>query len=223
MEGWQVMSLLLHNKMIKVFAYKRSGTHFLMSSLYYNYYNDQDLSEVMYRKFIWYDDEGEHRSRKIKMKWLKLFGGHVNANVLSKEIIYNRNIYLYRDGRDVLVSMWKMLQTDKEFLEWLNKSLIELWWENVNAWLKTNIFKVSYNELINDFENTMKKIEKSFCLKRLNIKLIKPGKVGWNPGKAKIGLYKLYWDKKSLKLFDDITDSFRIQQKEEGKNVAYNI
>ena len=90
----------MKNNYIKIYSHPRSGTHFLETFLAKNFYKNEDLSS---NGAIHYG----HWSNKILLEegepYHKLFGSHFFPRD-SK--IDKKNIYIYRDGRAVIASIW---------------------------------------------------------------------------------------------------------------------
>lgn len=126
--------------------------------------------------------------------------------------------YLARDGRDVMTSFWRFLHhysglgprtfnvgqfmeaRPTGHLERYNgdpypETMIGRWWDHVKSWMETEIPGVcylTYEKLLNDFDGQVEKIANHLqqpVPKTIN----KPGMVGINPWKGKIGTYKEYF------------------------------
>jgi bile-salt sulfotransferase len=85
-------------RIAQVYSHPRSGTHFLMVTLWRNFCPSIDLAEsgVLSR----------HWAELVKLPprpYTRLFGGHG----LPSERLRSHRVYIYRDRRDVAVSLWK--------------------------------------------------------------------------------------------------------------------
>jgi len=93
----------------KVYSFPRSGTHFLMATLKRCFYPNVDLflSNVAgYRdgkEVLWGQGHWANMVPQAETEYGKLFGSHI----LPVGAMPEPSIYLYRDGRDVAVSLWR--------------------------------------------------------------------------------------------------------------------
>ncbi len=190
---------------IKIYSHPRSGTHFLESFLAENFYRDENLSSD---GPIYYG----HWSNKILLETgephHKLFGSHFFPD---KAKINSKSIYIYRDGRDVIASIWNSKFYNKEwegisFSEFLRKDLdwygglgqkqdvkmniVQHWYKHVYDWHKVNnenLLILNFEDLKNNPNKLYKKICKEFFpFKYFKGKLVGFGKV--DPIKRKVGL-----------------------------------
>jgi bile-salt sulfotransferase len=190
---------------IKIYSHPRSGTHFLEAFLAENFYRDINLSSD---GPIYYG----HWSNKILLETgephHKLFGSHFFPD---KSKIKKNSIYIYRDGRDVIASIWNSKFYNKEWegitfseflkrdLDWLGgpgqkenikMNIVQHWFKHVDDWHKVK----SENLLILNFEDLKKHPEKNYkviCKKFFPYKYLKGRLVGFkniDPIKQKVGL-----------------------------------
>jgi len=114
---------LVTRKGVKVFSHPRSGTHLMMHTLKRNFYPDVDLMVRGGSAGHWAD-----RRQTNANPVAGLYGGHGRWNDRVGQCIY-----IYRDGRDVAVSMWLSKETmhpdwrNLPFPEWLSKPLDWHW------------------------------------------------------------------------------------------------
>jgi hypothetical protein len=110
------------NNHIKIFSHPRSGTHFLEAFLAKNFYQNHELSSNWP---IYYG----HWSNKILLEkgepYHQLFGSHFFP---EKVKMFSKMIYIHRDGRDVITSIWKSKFYNKDwkdisFSEFLRKKI----------------------------------------------------------------------------------------------------
>lgn len=196
---------MIKNDLIKVYGYMRSGNHFLMAALYLNFYENDgiDYSLVTEGKDFFVDQYGNVMKDIIKIDWHRLWGGHLKVNQIK---LTGKEIYIFRKGKDVLYSYWKLINPGTDFNLWVNKEKIFEWYVHLKEWFKENVYIISYEELNLFFNDTMKEIQKVFDLKLLRENFLKPGKVGWKPGRGDIGESLQYWNEKNQKIFKDLTE-----------------
>jgi len=175
--------------MILVISHRRSGTHWVIDALRNNF------PEIGYRFFNLDQISPNHNNyisiKEFKRKISKLcqhviLKSHMSAQLTpfrSNERKYiinllenNKVIYIYRDGRDVLVSLYHYMQGFRDdlppfsdfikmkndldyFYDSLNR--IEYWKEHVKGWMNEfnlDIITISYEKLHSDYENIIKEL-----------------------------------------------------------------
>ena len=167
-------------KYIKIYSHPRSGTHFLEAFLAKNFYKDEELSS---NGSIYYG----HWSNKILLEdgepYHKLFGSHFFPVDSKKE---DKMIYIYRDGRAVIASMWNSKFYNKKwegitFSEFLRKdidwyggpgqkkypkiNIIQHWHQHIESWainLNPNLLVIRFEDLKKNPEQSYLKICKKF-------------------------------------------------------------
>lgn len=193
------------NNYIKIFSHPRSGTHFLEAFLAKNFYDGDDLSS---NGPIYFG----HWSNKILLEggepYHKLFGSHFFP---EDSKFTNKMIYIYRDGRAVIASIYnsKFYNKDWEglsFSEFLRKdidwygglgqkkqtkmNIVEHWFQHTDTWLNV----VNNNLLFIRFEDLKEhpdKIYLDICRKFYPKKFLKAKLFGIqniNPISKKVGL-----------------------------------
>ncbi|GAB1855745.1 hypothetical protein MHTCC0001_05790 [Flavobacteriaceae bacterium MHTCC 0001] len=210
---------------IKIYSHPRSGTHFLEAFLAKNFYSNHELSS---EGSIYFG----HWSNKILLEngepYHKLFGSHFFPSQVQ---ISSKPIYIYRDGRAVIASLWnsKFYQKDwlgisfSEFLrreiDWYGgtgqksepkMNIIQHWYNHVESWLlNEEIFSLRFEELKNNPQQIYSKISKEyFPLKYYKAKLfginnLDPihNKVGLKPNSTKINSWKKLFSEEDLNFF----------------------
>jgi len=190
---------------IKIYSHPRSGTHFLEAFLAKNFYRNQDLSS---EGSIYFG----HWSNKILLEegepYHKLFGSHLFPEQHKK--LFNA-IYIYRDGRDVIASLWnsKFYQKDWfgiSFSEFLRKeidwyggtgqkalpkvNIVQHWFNHVDSWVNCNdedIFILRFEDMKNNPKKAYQDITKKFFpFKYYKNRLF--GVKRFDPIKNKVGL-----------------------------------
>ncbi len=175
--------------LILVVSHRRSGTHWVIDSLRnnfpdveYQFYNLDEISKnrqhyIPINKF----------ARKIsKTSGHLILKSHMTAQLTPfepgerefvKELLRsNKVIYVYRDGRDVLVSLYYYMQGFRkdlpkfsDFIRMENDfdhyydsvNRVEYWREHVAGWISKSdldIITVSYEQLHSDYEDTIRKL-----------------------------------------------------------------
>ncbi|TDY11768.1 sulfotransferase domain-containing protein [Meridianimaribacter flavus] len=195
----------MKNNYIKIYSHPRSGTHFLEAFLAKNFYQNHDLSS---EGSIYYG----HWSNKILLEegepYHKLFGSHFFPD---KTEISEKTIYIYRDGRAVIASLWNsgFYNTDWKgisFSDYLRKdidwfggtgqkmypkmNIIQHWEKHIDSWLELNnrnIFYLSFEDLKNNPHKVYNQINKKFFpIKYYKEKVFGNTKI--DPIKSKVGL-----------------------------------
>ena len=224
------------NPIVKVVSHPRAGTHFLEACLYYTFYNDgkRDLSSPSWserghwRNGFRQRDEMKYGERK---KWGKLGTSHPMFS--EKYLEHEKLIYIVRDGRDNVLSLWRtkpMMPSAwkdislSDFLrekidwhpapvykatdEWKDKyNVIEHWLLHVESWWKErpkNTFFVQYERLVLNPGKVLKEIEEHFELKSIDGYRVPDGLIGFVPVEGKVGRWKDYFSSEDLELFFSI-------------------
>lgn len=137
------------NNLIKVYSHPRSGTHYLQSFLARNFYPKMNLSSA---GKIYYG----HWSNKLLLQegepHMKISGDHFFP---EDSRMHEKMIYIYRDGRAVIASLFNSLFYNKDwegisFSEYLRKTIdwkggpgqkkaysgniVQHWFEHVESW-----------------------------------------------------------------------------------------
>lgn len=170
----------MKNNYIKIYSHPRSGTHFLEAFLAKNFYQNKSLSS---EGSIYYG----HWSNKLLLKdgepYHKLFGSHFFPD---KTKISKKSIYIYRDGRAVIASLWNsgFYNTNWKgisFSEYLRKdidwiggtgqemypkmNIIQHWEKHIDSWFEItnkNILYLRFEDLKNNPDEVYNKINKFF-------------------------------------------------------------
>ncbi len=190
-------------KYIIIASHRRSGTHFLIDSLFNNFVDikngyvnldrlltthNENLSISQFKKII------SNRKKTILKTHtfgdFSTFTDKIISCFIKEEILpFAKIIYIHRDGKDVLNSLYYYLQSKggkykffSEFIHSKNKfdnyktylNRIEFLREHKNSWEKRDVFRIEYEYLKNDYNNNLEKIAKYLNL-NLNQKIIKIG------------------------------------------------
>lgn len=162
---------------VRVCSFHRSGTHFLMASLYANF-NFPDLTTDLpdYGDEILFVNEGEYVKR---CPWHLMFGSH-DPWPNRDRVPLNKVLYIYRNPMDVMRSCCTLAgkkmedESAEEVQAWMRR-----WYSHVESYFKAGAFAVSYEELLADFEAVMDRIGKAFKLERKTVQFVRPPLVGW--------------------------------------------
>lgn len=167
--------------LIKIYSHPRSGTHFLEAFLAKNFYPDLDLAS---KGPIYYG----HWSHKILLEegepYHQLFGSHFFPGDAKPA---PKMIYIYRDGRAVIASIWNSKFYQKEwegisFSEFLRKdidwygglgqqgrakkmNIVQHWYSHVEEWEKVrndNLIHIRFEELKRNPNKIYRQITKKF-------------------------------------------------------------
>lgn len=185
--------------MIKVCSHLRSGTHFLMATLYKNFQFSEDLSEVItVPNAKWYSTDKD----TVVVPWQKLFGSHTKFEECG--ISSNEILYIVRHPIDCLFSLWRGVgwQPTLTFEDWLIEpdllfgvNKVQYWYDHVLSYI-TKVFFIKYEDLYHNNENILHIVSDYFKLKRKNAKFERIDEVvGWSPNGAKPGFCKLASEK----------------------------
>jgi len=201
----------MENKAIKIYSYKRSGTHLLMKSLYDNFeISDTALNIKSSNCNLHWYNQNDKALNGVTVPWGKLFGSHS----LPNKVNFNkqRSIYIFRSGIDVLWSNHRTFKIKKDFNDWITQKVIENWMNHVIMWLQVGIYSIQFEELIQDFDKTIINIETKFKLKRKNLNFTKTDIIiGWSPGSGSVNGAISQWNDENIKLYNEIVDLKYIQ------------
>lgn len=182
--------------MIRVFSHPRSGTNYLAALIKENFYPDMDLKKSTQPGVV---GHWNNRATVKPSAYGRLFGGHGNP---QRYKLLPQDIYIYRDGRDVALSVWRSKHfmnkdwegiTFSEFirrpLDWIHSpgdkynntmTIFEHWKYHLSAWETASVCSVRYENLLSNQENVIRKIAWRFGIVLDEYKPIK-SLVGWFP------------------------------------------
>lgn len=194
------------NNYIKIYSHPRSGTHFLEAFLAQNFYKGKSLSSD---GAIHYG----HWSNKILLEtgepYHQLFGSHFFPEDTAKS---DKMIYIYRDGRAVIASIWNSGFVNKDwegitFSEFLRKDIdwygglgqekypkidiVTHWYNHVESWVNLqdpNLHIMRFEDLKNNpYQEYLKICKKFFPWAYFKNKYLIKTKL--DPIKRKVGLH----------------------------------
>lgn len=226
----------MHNKLIKIYSHPRSGTNYLGALLKENFYKNIDLSTY---------GEWGHWSNRVNFDKPVLHGKLLGNHLFKEPKNSTPKIYVYRDGRDVCLSMWRSYNFNnknldvplseylKHVLDWngspgfkynSNKSIVEHWYQHLNIWLKyankrDDILLIRYEDLLLNTEDVLNNISKSYNIeydkKFTNIKSL----VGPSSNTGKLMTWKEYFTEADLEYFFSIVKNNKFLWSDHNKNI----
>jgi len=214
-------------KNILVISHERSGTHFLINAIAFNfpYYSNNELgvigsSEELEKIFSTYYAVEEKR----------IFKSHHQFEFFRSffhELLQHFHVfYIVRDGRDVLNScfhyfnkhpdIFPQAKSIREFLT-MNayqdyckvspSNMVERWVMHVKGWLeqKDNVNIIYYEDLFYNFEETIANIANALNLAppdRITVPTLQDRSI--DPRKGTVGDWKNHFTEEDLRIFDSI-------------------
>lgn len=187
-------------KKILVVSHERSGTHFLINTIAFNFsqYSNIQLdfpeNEEEFNQFV---------VRYTGKKEKRIFKSHHQQYVFQKRVekLFDdyEVFYIIRDGRDVLASCWKYFNNhpqsfpvsktlnellkkdpgtfkqDKAYNFVKTENMVDRWAQHVESWLfiQSQITIIKYEDLYCNFEHIIRKIASQLNLKE-PLSIIKP-------------------------------------------------
>jgi len=189
--------LIMNKKNIIIASHRRSGTHLTIDSILNNFpifNNNEDYIVETLDHLTSHDLKNKMKSEDLKKlmhgkssllkthstAYIKDFfaGGRVDQKYIENIFDDAKVIYVFRDGRDVLVSLYNYMKSfDKEtrgasfheFIRMVNNfdndgyegdvNRVEYWSYHVEGWLNNNdCLFLKFDEIKNDYEKTLCKI-----------------------------------------------------------------
>ncbi len=221
---------------LKVYSHPRSGTHFLGCALYLNFELRAEAARVereYFRKeqprFLGLDGESED------VPWASI-AAHRDVHRFRENVsdCAQARLYLVRGCKEVLASVyhWRLMRNHRDepllsdeqlsFEEFLRRPLgwsesvhqrtendftpVEHWAYHTSTWLDSGEFWVRYEDLVRDYESTLKLVEERFGLVRkpeaMDAFLPVPGRVGYNPTSARDRAASM-WTERTVNLWEE--------------------
>lgn len=153
---------------IKVYGHKRSGNNLLLASLFLNWQRQcRDAGEVV---------ENERGERKYQ-PYAKLFGGHAPAWEYP-EVALRQGVYVVRDPRDCLDSLWAFLNPNVPRTEFITRERVGDWCYHVRSykgWMPFVRFEPLVRQGLTAFPEIIKRLPEVARIKRVS------SPVGWSP------------------------------------------
>lgn len=206
--------------MIKVYSHPRSGTNYLAALIGINIYPGRRLGTGPGVVGHWAD-----RARVRGNPYGRIFGGHGLPRHYA-ETLSPTDCYIFRDGRDVAVSLWNsahfinpewkrgtFAQFLRQPLDWVcspgdkklgnEMTIFEHWRWHLETWQKANVIMVRYEELCNDVGGVMRRIASVAGVELGEVKLTS-GLSGWFPSHGKPGAWREIMTRADRRLFANI-------------------
>jgi len=179
----------------KIYSYRRSGTHLLMASIFHNFELPNNISKKMSLDNKSWNGK-EVNGEEIEVPWSDLFGTHdVGSSYMG------RGIYIYRHPMDTFYSHWVFSGKYPALHVWLEEKNIRHWKDQIAQALSYPLLKVRYEDLIDNFQDTMKNIQEYTGLNPKQTSFVPVSKdVGWDANKSGGHEHRSKFDQKSLDL-----------------------
>lgn len=189
-------------KNIIVISHRRSGTHLTIDSIRNNFkdykkhnfitLNEDIRNEDFKHKFFKLTD---NNSVVIKTHFLPEFNIYNldNETIIKLEKLFQNShlIYVYRNGLDVMVSLYEYMKKfdenvlNSEFNDFIftnnnfdetkqNYNRFEFWKEHIKSWQNSvykNIYWIKYEDYIKNYENSLTDVSKALNIRK-NEKLV---------------------------------------------------
>ena len=168
---------------IKVCSHRRSGTHFLMASIYENFEVGDQTGAIKVAGQCWHENGKEIAS----IPWCNLFGAHGPLSAACKKNIpYKRLLYVVRHPYDCLFSLWRFWHqkdekgNDIDLIDFMSTERICRWRDHVTSY--AGVRTIRYEDLCERFDVVMSMIGEKYGLTPKHSEIRRPeGLVGWSP------------------------------------------
>lgn len=191
--------------MIRVFSHPRSGTNYLAALIKENFYPDVDLSKS---KQLGVVGHWNNRATVKPSEHGRLFGGHGKP---TRYKLLPQDVYIYRDGRDVALSVWQSKHfMNKEWegisfsefihrpLDWIHSpgtkynntmTIFEHWHYHLSEWENSSVYFVRYEKLTKNPMVVIRQLAKNFGIKLATYNPVND-LVGWFPNSGTCARWK---------------------------------
>lgn len=186
--------------MVKVYSHPRSGTNYLCALLAANFYPGQDLSKRAGVVGHW-----ANRAQVRPTPHGKLFGGH---GLPRRYKLSPSDIYVFRDGRDVALSLWRskhfkhpswenlsFSEYIRELLDWVNSpgdkydsglTIFQHWKNHLELWSGA-VTMVRYENAVRHPEQVVRRLSKLTGIPLQGKLRTVDDLVGWFPSSSDSG------------------------------------
>jgi hypothetical protein len=215
---------------ILVASHRRSGTHLTIDSIINNSAKEFRLAnfdKIRSEQPINLDNNVVYKTHCNGKKFLD---SYCNLN-------FDKIIYVYRDGRDVMKSLLKYEGESVDFYEFINKpnkyeideyekelTKMECWGYHINSWMNRDVFYLKFGDIVDNYEGVIEELFDYLEVTRVNITqdIRQSSRLKYYIDKyllrkdittvkfrgGKKGGYEQYFDKRSLKLFNEILKQY---------------
>lgn len=179
----------MRNLKVSVLSHRRSGTHLTIDSLINNFkiFDDYVSVEDLPKKNRKSVEKIESESVILKSHSEYNLNSYLQNEHLANLVRNSNIIYVFRDGRDVMASLYDYKNShDKSMkgksfstfirekndykcgVEYSGLSRVEYWCKHVSRWLASKeILFIKYQEWINNYMGTIEKIENYLDIRSL--------------------------------------------------------
>lgn len=175
-------------------SYRRSGSHYFGLLLKSAFYGSQQIGGIM-GDALGHPFHGVHDEM---CDWAGLFAGHIEHPVPSVDI------YLVRDGRDALSSLYRLKGESVSFSEFL-RQYAQQWYAQTQAW-KEKAYIVRYESLVRAPDAEMALIGAKFGLEPDAWRHATRRLVGYSPSRRGIGQWREMFTRKDEAFFDSVVE-----------------
>lgn len=219
---------------MKVWGHPRSGNHFLASLIHSAFYASAERFSLRVssgatghwsqRRSGVREAFGSVSVDELTVPWGRLLGSHVG----EPPAVLQEAIYVYRDGRDVALSVysWDRLRAAEDLsldlaeylrlpIDWTGSPgvqaprrllLWEHWRQHVEYWLaRQDVLAVRYEDLIEDLDGQLRRISAQFG-QPLVAPVDSDVAVGWNASNSnyRLGRWRGRLSEADIALFDEL-------------------
>lgn len=205
--------------LIRVYGHPRSGNNLLCAFLARNFYPGMKFT-TRGRVGHW-----ANRQQGQVNKYGKLAGTHLAFHDVKNKVV-RPCVYIYRDGRDVCVSMWQTKEFQppevhgysfSEFLRWrldwcgspgnpkgCNWPLPQHWRWHLDSWCRPgseDVLKVRFEDLLANPQGVLNSISDFYGVQPAGGLKLVSDKVGWFPHAGRVGAWRDVFTADDLKFF----------------------
>jgi len=162
----------------KVYSYRRSGTHLLLSLIWRNFDVGDTAEAVHVPEMVWYST-GQH---EVIVPWAKLFVDHDQYD--ASRVSVAQAIYIMRHPVDCLYSNWRSLEAQCDKDEYVVASA-DSWRRHVDSFVQAGIPAIQYEWLCYSPQLVLQLIQRLFGLRPYSDEwTLSDEPIGWSPGEG---------------------------------------
>ena len=117
----------------KVYSLKRSGTHLLMASIYYNFELPDVSAKISMARKSWNGEEV--KGKEVEVPWAHLFGSHYVGGEYG--------VFIFRHPMNTFYSHWVFCGKPSSLVTWLQEKDILHWKKMVDRAYQLSLLKLS--------------------------------------------------------------------------------